>query len=342
MKETLKEALEEYTGDAYLYFGSVNQYGYDRLSTLLETRSKKNSQACLVLITTGGSADYGYRIARAIRHHYENFNVIIPDICKSAGTLICIGADELVFGDRGELGPLDVQIMKPDEMFESMSGLDLSQALLALQNQVLSAFREYLVDIRGGAGLQTKLAADIAEKLTEGFVAPIAAKVDPLTLGEHQRAMQIGYAYGKRLNETSHILKEGALQSLISDYPSHGFVIDRKEARDLFNNVSRPKGFSTKLYLWGRDVLKKCDISRGPLVVDLRAHIDKNTEVEKYEKNESNRKPKVKGNKQVVPQASSGKVSNGDKSVKSKVPSNTVNTDGAPDKAKSKNKPLTS
>jgi hypothetical protein len=32
-------------------------------------------------------------------------------------------------------------------------------------------------------------------------------------------------------------LKSGALERMVADYPSHGFVIDRKEAKTLFNNV---------------------------------------------------------------------------------------------------------
>jgi hypothetical protein len=109
--------------------------------------------------------------------------VLIPDVCKSAGTLVCVGAHELIIGDRGELGPLDIQISKPNEMFENMSGLDIIQALNALQNQVLNSFRSYLVDIRAGSKISTKMAAEIAANLAEGYIAPIAGKIDPLTLG---------------------------------------------------------------------------------------------------------------------------------------------------------------
>ena len=42
----------------------------------------------------------------------------IPRRCKSAGTLLLIGATSLIISDRGELGPLDVQLSKPDEIFE--------------------------------------------------------------------------------------------------------------------------------------------------------------------------------------------------------------------------------
>ena len=194
-----------------MYFGEISRYGYDELSNILVQREKPSKKACLILCTYGGNPDAGYRMSRALRHHYESLDILVPDVCKSAGTLMCIGADRLIIGDRGELGPLDIQIAKPDEMFESMSGLELIQAMSAMKNQMLVAFRQYLVDIRQGSRIKTKMAADIATKLAEGFISPIAAKIDPVTLGEHQRAMQIGYEYGTRLNEMSESLKPEAL-----------------------------------------------------------------------------------------------------------------------------------
>lgn len=38
---------------------------------------------------------------------------------------MCIGAYKSVFGNRGELRPLDIQLSKPEEMLESMPGLGI-------------------------------------------------------------------------------------------------------------------------------------------------------------------------------------------------------------------------
>lgn len=257
--------------DVYLYYGEINRIGYSEVSRVFEAREEKLSSACLVLITYGGDPDAAYRIARACYHYYRDFEILIPDVCKSAGTLLCIGAKRLIFGDRGELGPLDIQLSKPDEMFESMSGLDIIQALKALENQVLTAFRSYLVDIRQGSRIRTSLAADIAAKLADGFIAPIAAKIDPVTLGEHQRAMQIAFDYGERLSKMSGSLKADALVKLVSSYPSHGFVIDRKEAASLFECVSEPIGQMRELYLWARGLLESVSYPKVPLVMDIKS-----------------------------------------------------------------------
>lgn len=259
----------DYDADVILYYGDINRLGYNDLSTLLEKNSEKKDRVCLVPVTYGGDPDAGFRIARALSHHYTDVEILVADACKSAGTLLCIGAHRLIFGDRGELGPLDIQLSKPDEMFESMSGLDIIQALSAIETQTINSFRNYWVDIRGGSRLRTKLAADIAAKLTESFIAPIAAKIDPVTLGEHQRAMQIAFDYGERLDEAVNSLQPQALVSLVSRYPSHGFVIDRKEARTIFKNVTSPIGAQIEIYDLARNLISGTPMPPKPAVLDL-------------------------------------------------------------------------
>lgn len=254
----LREALEKYTGHVFLYYGEINREGYGLLSTAIESRiaeGKKADKVCLILITPGGNADAAFRIARALRHYYRFLDIFIPNICKSAGTLICIAANRLIFGDRGELGPLDIQIFKPDELSEVMSGLDIFQSLTALQNQMLESFRSCLRDIYRRTPLRTKQAAELAKELAKEFISPIVAKIDPVTLGEHQRKLQIASDYGERLNEMSQSMKPDALRMLVGGYPDHEFVIDRKEARErLFKNVGSPDADETMvlLYEWAR------------------------------------------------------------------------------------------
>ena len=268
--------LGEYGRDIFLYHGFITRNGYKQLSDLIDAEEHKHEDVCLILSTTGGDPDAAYRIARALKHYYAKLDVLIPGLCKSAGTLLAIGGDRLVFGDRGELGPLDIQLSKPDEMFESMSGLDIIQAISAIESSALRAFRRYLVDIRSGSGIRTKMAAEIAVQLAEKCFAPMAAKIDPLTLGEHQRAMQIAINYGERLNEKSKNLKDEALDKLVGDYPCHGFVIDRREARSLFKNIVKPSevvaGSNTveKMFSLADIWISKFDISSSPIVLDFK------------------------------------------------------------------------
>jgi Serine dehydrogenase proteinase len=207
-----------------------------RLSGLLATKSQHKK--CTVFLTTfGGDPDGGYRIARCLRHHYpEHLRVAVSSWCKSAGTLVAIAANELGIGDFGELGPLDIQVHKGSELQERSSGLDIIQALAAVTSHAKMTFHEMLRETRG-MGLSTKLSAEFAAHVSSAVAAPLFAQIDPMRIGEMQRATRIAFEYGQRLDKYAENLKPDALELLINAYPSHSFVIDRKEAKELFKNV---------------------------------------------------------------------------------------------------------
>lgn len=234
------EHFIEHDTDVIIYAGDIDRNGYEKLCK--EMPSNPRGKLLLILCTFGGDPNAGYRIARAAIHHYgsENFTILVPHHCKSAGTLICIGASKLIMANKAELGPLDIQLQKQDEIFKQSSGLDILRGITFLQSEALRAFKSYLIDINGGSGLSTKIASEISSKLVIGLYEPLFAQIDPLKLGEMNAALQIAHEYGTRLNEKSKNLKKDALVKLVNTYPTHGFVIDRAEARTLFENVEKP------------------------------------------------------------------------------------------------------
>lgn len=214
---------------------SVDRRLHYKVSRLIETQGKH--KACTVFLTTyGGDPNGGYRVARCLRHHYTHVRVVVPSFCKSAGTLIAIAANELAIGDLGELGPLDIQVRKGSELQESSSGLDIMQALQAVTLHTQETFHRIMIGTRG-FGLSTKLCADFAAQVASGIASPLISQIDPIRVGEMQRATSVAFEYGQRLDEYSKNLRDGALERLISEYPAHGFVIDRKEAGELFKSV---------------------------------------------------------------------------------------------------------
>lgn len=228
--------VEDAERDYLVISAPISRHLHAQLSDLLASRPLKE-KATVFLTTYGGDPDGGYRIARCLRHHYKaGLRVAVPSWCKSAGTLVAIAADELAIGDRGELGPLDVQVFKGSELLERSSGLDITEALAFVGDHVRAGYHSMLKEARR-MGLSTRLASDMAAHIGAAIAAPLLNQVDPLRLGELQRATRIANDYGSRLDSYSKNLKEDALQSLIGAYPSHSFVIDRKEACDLFHRV---------------------------------------------------------------------------------------------------------
>jgi hypothetical protein len=98
------------------------------------TEHRKNSKVVVFAVTYGGSANVAYRIARFLQTMYERVVVCVPSVCKSAGTLIAAGAHCIIFTPFGEIGPLDVQQSRRDEIFGRRSGLTTRSALADLKS----------------------------------------------------------------------------------------------------------------------------------------------------------------------------------------------------------------
>jgi len=196
----------------------------------------------LILVTPGGDADVAYRIARFLQESYHKFTAFVAGSCKSAGTLCVLGANEIVMSDMGELGPLDVQLFKKDELWELSSGLIAFQALQVLQDRAFEMFEEYFLAIKTNSNNQItfKTATELAMKMSVGLLEPLYRQIDPLHVGEIERSMKIATAYGKRLMVGSRNFTAKTLDTLSKSYPSHGFVIDKSEAKTLFHNVRPP------------------------------------------------------------------------------------------------------
>lgn len=245
IRRAADEVADEAKADVVFYSGGIQSPAYWQLSR--ELAHKKFNNVILYLTTEGGIADEAYRLARIMRNTYKGkFSLFINHFCKSAGTLMALGADEIIMSDMAELGPLDVQVWKQDEIGERTSGLTPIQALTTLQNQAIETFVEHFEDIRKRYGLQitTRSAMSFAARLTVGCFSKIYQQIDPLRLGEHQRSMLVAKEYGNRLSAPrtgrGPTLKKEAIDRLISNYPSHGFVIDRNEAESLFCAVRLP------------------------------------------------------------------------------------------------------
>ena len=203
---------------------------------------QRRDNVLLILTTEGGDADAAYRISRVFQDSYSKFTAFIPGWCKSAGTLCALGASELVISDCGELGPLDVQLRRRDELGQYNSGLDVTESLRQVREQTFEAFESYMLDIiqRSYKAVSFKLASELAAKMAVQLYEPLCRQIDPLQVGEQARAMSVARSYGDRLLLRGQNVKDGMLQLLIESYPSHGFVIDRHEASLIFEAVREP------------------------------------------------------------------------------------------------------
>ena len=226
--------------DVVTYAGPITMAGYERLSELIEGQ-RTNEQVLVVLETPGGDPHAAFRIARALGFHYQRVEALVPRYCKSAGTLIVLGASVLHMGDRAELGPIDMQIARAGEFSVRGSGLEFGRVLDLLLPFQLKCF-DLAFDAISSQGLSNEAAVDAASLMTARLFRPLLEKVDPRRLVEVSRAMAIAIAYGERLAQKGGNIDADGINELMEGYPSHAFAIDRKEAQRIFRAVRAPVG----------------------------------------------------------------------------------------------------
>jgi hypothetical protein len=246
LAEVATDVRAAYDADIVLYFGPVDRPYDDFLIDECDAR-KKHKNVLLCITTLGGNANAAYRIARALQRNYcqtepkGQFLAYVNGVCASAGTLLVTGANRLILSNHAELGPLDVQLRKADEVGERTSGLTPIQALQYLKGASLDLFHNLFVGMRLdpslGLHFSTSLGSKLAAEMTAGLIGRLYEQLDPLRVAEINRWLSVASDYGRRIERN---LKEGGLDRLLLQYPAHDFVIDPLEAREIFEVVEEP------------------------------------------------------------------------------------------------------
>jgi hypothetical protein len=60
-----------------------------------------------------GDCNVSWQVVTTIRELFNKFSVIIPYKAHGAATMIALGADEIIMGEKGELSPIDISTVAP-------------------------------------------------------------------------------------------------------------------------------------------------------------------------------------------------------------------------------------
>ena len=220
-----------------------------RLFDIIMGKGNKGKNVLLILVTLGGDPHVAYRCARLLQDNYKEFSIFIPSLCKSAGTLLAIGAHKVIMAPFGELGPIDLQVPQKDEWQEIKSSAVFLATFDVLEEKCYQTFRKYMLKIiRESPGRVTlRTSMDVAAPLAADLYKPILAQIDPSYVGEMHRNMSIAFEYGKRLAQIGKNIDEKEVRKLVYQYPEHKFLIDGREAKTLFKRVKEPDELLEKL-----------------------------------------------------------------------------------------------
>ena len=264
------------------------------LMTANELRGKKFDALDVVLHTPGGHIESAYKIVKLLRKHSKNLEIIIPSFAKSAGTLICLSGENLIMTTTSELGPLDVQIPEQQEgdVDTFKSALNGYKSLEQIQTHAIENLdiATKLILHRTGNRMRLQDVIKLAIEFSGNTSGCLYQQIHPKSITEYARALDIGEQYGVRIlirymgwnqNKASIVVHR-----MVYDYPSHSFIIDNEELKELGFQVEQAK-----------DELETI-LEEVGLVLDSRDHGDDNEiKLFEYKKPEEESKQNKKNEK---------------------------------------------
>lgn len=216
--------------------GSMAGDVIDELIDQIRTIDKNADTAVDLLIeSTGGDPLASWRIISLLRSSFKKVNVLVPHSAFSAATLLALGADEIVMGPFGSLGPIDPQITtrKKDGTTQQFGYEDVASFLSFVREEGGITEQQY---IKGAF-----------EKLCE--------VVEPPVLGFAKRSSSLSISIGEKMlqmhmtDPESKIKASAIAKKLNKSFFSHGHALGRKEADEIGLRVTEPDAELAKL-IW--------------------------------------------------------------------------------------------
>lgn len=202
-------------------------------------------QIDLFIYSLGGAVDVPWRMVTMIREFCDRFAVIVPYKAHSAATLLALGADEIVLGRKGELGPIDPSLNMETE----------AQAVEISVEDVMA----YVEFARQRTGLtdQTGLAAALSQ---------LAEKVGPVVLGSiYRQHSHIRSVARKMLASHRQAVDEQKMSVIVETLAervyAHGHAISRVEAREIGLPLVEQIDDELERRIWSLYTLYEADLS---------------------------------------------------------------------------------
>ena len=177
----------------------------------------------LYLYTNGGNTLTAWSAVNLIRSFCDEMEVIIPSNCFSSGTLICLGADNIVMTKQAMLGPIDPSVNGP--LNPAIPGVADPNAKVPVSVEYVNAYIEMAKKDFGITNQRNM--TDILLNLSD--------KIHPLTLGQVYKSKSQIQMLARKLMKWQNLKqdKEDAIiKFLCSESGSHDYSIRRKEATE--------------------------------------------------------------------------------------------------------------
>lgn len=242
----------------------VDAFSFQQLVDNTVQSKKEDSHLHLILHTFGGDPYTAAKIVNILRHRFAKITVVVPYCAMSAGTLIALGADEIVLAETGQIGPLDMQVSHP-ETEKRISALDYTDSISYILGQTKEATSLLLKELYESSNSRVKMkdAMEIASSSAVELFKPLLEKIDPVQLNKSARILTVAKKYGQEFLQQYSIKrdvleKEGEgycdalIRHMIYRMPDHAYGIFYAEADRIGLNVINQDSYTHWGKIWGK------------------------------------------------------------------------------------------
>lgn len=212
--------LQSLRGNPVIVYASmINNESVRVLYECLRRRGQQE-HLDLVLSTSGGQVMATRQLALLLREYIHHLTILVPYHARSAGTLLCLCANELVLGPLAELGPIDSHISVVSPAPPDAPGM--------ISATDIYTFRQMAEDWFGVTREEDRLQV----------LALLAQRIFPTTLSAFyrfdQQIRRIAHELLRyQMSDAEADVRKRIVDQLAGGQYGHDYIISRVEARDL-------------------------------------------------------------------------------------------------------------
>jgi hypothetical protein len=222
LQRELGAPVMSYMANTMHPFSAIQLPDVDIIVNFAQHLSKEGKKLYLLLESLGGDGSVAEKLVMIFREAFpERFSVIVPNVAKSAATMLALGADELIMGPSSELGPIDPQLVMA-------TGNPQQPALIISARSIINFFERMKREISANADLVNAY-------------YPLARQLRPDLIEMAEDAVEFSKSYAKKwlkqglmkgrndedINKTVDYLSGAKL------YKLHNSVINHTDASDI-------------------------------------------------------------------------------------------------------------
>ena len=246
-RRTILEQIESERGSRVLLYVTGSRFGLEAQITQdvvdlfvdhLDSMGPVE-RITLVMETNGGDTMAAWNLVNLIKMFCDEFELLAPANCRSAGTLIALGADSIIMTKQATLGPIDPSIYH--ELGPAIPGAH-PDARAAVSVEAVMGYLDAISRLY------------VNDEHNVQAMLEMAQYVHPLVLGEIFRSRKQIRDLAERLllsQGADRAIVERIVEFLCSESGSHDYTINRREANDLQLPVEK---CPAKLYQIVRDL----------------------------------------------------------------------------------------